>query len=249
MITSQMSYEELAYEVANDYAGVYEILQKKSPDAMKALRKQSRFPAFLFSTVTSQRKNKWIFIFCAKSKRRLKQCLDAFLICIRETDHGKYVYRYDLPIKEGSLPGVTFYPPHFFSRYALRMGLELTGEDLIKRYFKVNTAMRYNNDDLFLTDDEMKELLHPAWFTSPDGISLGSIMLVPGIELFICKTFVPWNMCKKDQLIKCGKAELERLEEDLALDTHREDVLSQHENKKVVEDFARMIVDLIDKAG
>lgn len=77
------------------------------------------------------------------------------------------------------------------------MGLELTGEDLIKRYFKVNTAMRYNNDDLFLTDDEMKELLHPAWFTSPDGISLGSIMLVPGIELFICKTFVPWNMCKK----------------------------------------------------
>lgn len=47
MITSQMSYEELAYEVANDYAGVYEILQKKSPDAMKALRKQSRFPAFL----------------------------------------------------------------------------------------------------------------------------------------------------------------------------------------------------------
>ena len=42
MITSQMSYEELAYEVANDYAGVYEILQKKSPDAMKALRKQSR---------------------------------------------------------------------------------------------------------------------------------------------------------------------------------------------------------------
>ena len=50
MITSQMSYEELAYEVANDYAGVYEILQKKSPDAMKALRKQSRFPAFLFST-------------------------------------------------------------------------------------------------------------------------------------------------------------------------------------------------------
>ena len=88
MITSQMSYEELAYEVANDYAGVYEILQKKSPDAMKALRKQSRFPAFLFSTVTSQRKNKWILIFCAKSKRRLKQCLDAFLICIRETDHG-----------------------------------------------------------------------------------------------------------------------------------------------------------------
>lgn len=213
MITSQMSYEELAYEVANDYAGVYEILQKKSPDAMKALRKQSRFPAFLFSTVTSQRKNKWILIFCAKSKRRLKQCLDAFLICIRETDHGKYVYRYDLPIKEGSLPGVTFYPPHFFSRYALRMGLELTGEDLIKRYFKVNTAMRYNNDDLFLTDDEMKELLHPAWFTSPDGISLGSIMLVPRYRTFYLQDLCPLEYVQKrpvDKVRKGGIGEIGR---------------------------------------
>ena len=205
MITSQMSYEELANEVAKDYMDVSIIMRKKMPDALKYFRRQSKFPMFLFSTVTSPRKNKWILIFFAKSKRRLKQYVDSFLVCVRETDHGKYVYRYDLPVKEGSLPGVTFYPPHFFSRYALRMGLELTGEDLIKRYFKTNTAMHYNADHLFLSEEEMKDLLNPVWYTSPDGISLGSATVVSGMELFICKTFVPWNMCKRDQLITCGK--------------------------------------------
>ena len=249
MITSQMSYEELANEVAKDYMDVSMIMRKKMPDALKYFRRQSRFPMFLFSTVTSPRKNKWILIFFAKSKRRLKQYVDSFLVCVRETDHGKYVYRYDLPTKEGSVTGVTFYPPHFFSRYALRMGLELTGEDLIKRYFKTNTAMRYNTDHLFLSEEEMKELLNPVWYTSPDGISLGSVMMVSGMELFICKTFVPWNMCKKDQLITCGKEEMFRLQEDLELDTHEEDVVSRSENNKIVQEFARMILELIDKAG
>ena len=154
-----------------------------------------------------------------------------------------------MPAKEGSLPGVTFYPPHFFSRYALRMGLELTGEDLIKRYFKTNTAMHYNTDHLFLSEEEMEELLNPVWYTSPDGISLGSVMMVPGMELFICKTFVPWNMCKKDQLMTCGKEEMFRLQEDLELDIHEEDVVSRSENNKIVQEFARMILELIDKAG
>ena len=249
MITSQMSYEELANEVAKDYMDVSIIMRKKMLDALKYFRRQSKFPMFLFSTVTSPRKNKWILIFFAKSKRRLKQYVDSFLVCVRETDHGKYVYRYDLPAKEGSLPGVTFYPPHFFSRYALRMGLELTGEDLIKRYFKTNTAMHYNADHLFLSEEEMKDLLNPVWYTSPDGISLGSAMVVSGMELFICKTFVPWNMCKKDQLITCGKEEMFRLQEDLALDTHEEDVVSQSENLKIVQEFARMILELIEKAG
>lgn len=249
MITSQMSYEELANEVAKDYVGVSEIMHKKIPDALKSLRRQNRFPSFLFSTVTSPRKNKWILIFFAKSKRRLKQALDSFLICVRETDHGKYVYRYDLPASEGKVPGVTFYPPHFFSRYALRMGLELTGEDLIKRYFKANTAMRYNTDHLFLSEEERKELLNPVWYTSPDGISLGSVTVVPGMELFICKTFIPWNMCKKDQLMECGRTEVERLKEDLELDTHMEDAVSRYENNKVVENFARMIVELIERVN
>ncbi|KAB6158736.1 hypothetical protein GA414_24765, partial [Bacteroides xylanisolvens] len=99
MITSQMSYEELANEVAKDYMDVSIIMRKKMPDALKYFRRQSKFPMFLFSTVTSPRKNKWILIFFAKSKRRLKQYVDSFLVCVRETDHGKYVYRYDLPAK------------------------------------------------------------------------------------------------------------------------------------------------------
>ena len=128
------------------------------------------------------------------------------------------------------------------------MGLELTGEDLIKRYFKTNTAMRYNSDHLFLGEEEMKELLNPVWYTSPDGVSLGSVTMVPGMELFICKTFVPWNMCKKDQLIECGKTEMFRLQEDLELDIHGEDNVSRSENEKIVQGFARMILELIEKA-
>ena len=87
------------------------------------------------------------------------------------------------------------------------------------------------------------------WYTSPDGISLGSVTMVPGMELFICKTFVPWNMCKKDQLIECGKTEMFRLQEDLELDIHEEDTVSRSENEKVVQEFARMILELIEKAG
>ena len=43
-----MSYEELAYEVANDYAGVYEILQKKSPDANEGPSKAKPVSCFSF---------------------------------------------------------------------------------------------------------------------------------------------------------------------------------------------------------
>ena len=109
--------------------------------------------------------------------------------------------------------------------------------------------MHYNADHLFLSEEEMKDLLNPVWYTSPDGNSLGSATVVSGMELFICKTFVPWNMCKRDQLITCGKEEMFRLQEDLALDTHEEDVVSQSENHKIVEEFARMIMELIEKAG
>lgn len=40
-----------------------------------------------------------------------------------------------------------------------------------------------------------------------------------------------------------------RLQEDLELDTHEEDVVSRSENNKIVQEFARMILELIDKAG
>ena len=56
--------------------------------------------------------------------------------------------------------------------------------------------MWYNTDQLLLSVEEMKELKHPVWYTSPDGISLGSVTMVPGMEIFICTTFVPWNMFK-----------------------------------------------------
>ena len=52
MITSQMSYEELANEVAKDYMDVSIIMRKKMPDALKYFRRQSKFPMLLFSTVT-----------------------------------------------------------------------------------------------------------------------------------------------------------------------------------------------------
>lgn len=245
MITPKMSYEELANEVAKDYEDVREIMQRKMPDALKALRRQSHYPAYLFSTVTSPRKNKWILIFAGKSKRRLKQYVDGFMICTHETGHGKYVYRYDLPERQGKLPGVTFYPPHFFSRYALRMGLELTGEELIKRYFKENVTMHYEYEHVIFSEEELNELLNPAWYTSPDGISLGSVTVVPGMELFICKTFIPWEMCKKDQLLKCGAAETKRLMEDLELDSHEADAVTRSENNKIVQAFTAKIMALI----
>lgn len=39
MITSQMSYEELANEVAKDYMDVSIIMRKKMPDALKYFRR------------------------------------------------------------------------------------------------------------------------------------------------------------------------------------------------------------------
>lgn len=109
--------------------------------------------------------------------------------------------------------------------------------------------MHYNADHLFLSEEEMKDLLNPVWYTSPDGylarVGYGGVRH----GTFYLQDFRSRNMCKRDQLITCGKEEMFRLQEDLALDTHEEDVVSQSENHKIVEEFARMIMELIEKAG
>ena len=54
MITSQMSYEELANEVAKDYMDVSIIMRKKMPDALKYFRRQISDVSFLYSHFTQE---------------------------------------------------------------------------------------------------------------------------------------------------------------------------------------------------
>lgn len=56
--------------------------------------------------------------------------------------------------------------------------------------------MHYNADHLFLSEEEMKDLLNPVWYTSPDGISLGSATMVSGMELLSARLSFP-GICVK----------------------------------------------------
>ena len=101
-----------------------------------------------------------------------------------------------------SIPVYFIYTPHFFKRYAERFGVDETGEELIKRYFKLNSSYGFN----FKRDDWFNISIENVYGSSSDGIAMG-VRLNEKINVFLFKTFITYDMTKGKQIEDFSSAE------------------------------------------
>lgn len=186
-----MTEAELLEEINNDLPNVVNISNNKDAKVRRIIHKSVLFPVYLHSYVTSPRKNKWIILWEARSKKNVGDNSLISFVCYQDTPHGRYAY---MPTWADKKLILIVYPPHFFSRFAKRMNLNLTGVDLIKRYFEINNSYAFDLDSS-LIDDTCKQNIYGS---SLEGIALGLKSVEHNIILF--KTFITYEMTKGSQI-------------------------------------------------
>lgn len=188
MITPYMTEAELLEEIKKDLPDVINISNNKDVKVRRIIQKSVLFPIYIHSYVTSPRKNKWIILWEARSKKNVGDDSLISFVCYQETPHGRYAY---MPTWADKKLILIVYPPHFFSRFAERMNLSLTGVDLIKRYFEKNNSYAF---ELSIADNARQEI----YGSSLDGVALGLRSIEHNIILF--KTFITYDMSKGSQI-------------------------------------------------
>lgn len=183
-----MTEAELLEEIKKDLPNVINISNNKDVKVRRIIQKSVLFPTYIHSYVTSPRKNKWIILWEARSKKNVGDDSLISFVCYQETPHGRYAY---MPTWAGKKLILIVYPPHFFSRFAERMNLDLSGVDLIKRYFEKNNSYAF---ELGGADNGRQEI----YGSSLDGVALGLRSIEYNIILF--KTFITYDMSKGSQI-------------------------------------------------
>lgn len=188
MIIPQMTEAELLDEIKKDLPNIVNISNKKDGKVRRIIQKSVLFPLYLHSYITSPRKNKWIILWEARNKKNVGDDSLISFVCYQETEHGRYAY---MPTWVDKKLILIIYPPHFFSRFGERMNLNLSGVELIKRYFEKNNSYAY---ELGAAAEGRQQI----YGSSLEGIALGLKSVEHEIILF--KTFITYEMTKGSQV-------------------------------------------------
>ena len=104
-------------------------------------------------------------------------------MAIYDTSRGKYAACIGHLNKVGKeADNVLRYQPHFFSRYAERMGLDLSGEDLMLHFLARNNISCFQGNPLKRNPQEV-------FIASQEGLSLG---IRENFDVK-CNTFIPYD--------------------------------------------------------
>lgn len=191
MITASMTYDEIISEIKKDISQVFEISEKKDHKVKRIIQKSQIFPVRLHSFVTSPKKNRWLLTWEAHSRNHVGDNIPFAMICIINNKNGRLAV---MPsFHESGDPTFFVFLPHFFQRFADRMGIEFNGEELIKRYFQFNLNFSINTKKEMVNE---KQYVIRASGTSSEGVALG-YQLLDGSFFF--KTFITYNMAKGEQ--------------------------------------------------
>lgn len=188
MIVGTMTENQLISEVIADFKTVVSISNDKDKKVANLIRKRTVFPARFHSYVITKRKNNWLILWEALNRSNIGDRSLISFVCFYDTPHGKYAI---MPsFSEGGIMLLMF-TPHFFSRFANRAVIDLTGKDLIKRYFEINYnyGFSYNTDPGGAVN---------VFGSSKDGIALG--IEYKGKQIILFKTFITYDMCKGQQI-------------------------------------------------
>lgn len=198
MITSSMTASELLAEIKADYPNVLAISDAKDAKASRIIKKSVLFPARVHSLVTTTRKNNWMILWEAHNKKEVGDACRISFVCYIDTGHGKYAY---MPTFIKDKMFLLAYPPHFFSRFAERMGLGLTGVELMRRFFEQNNSYSFT----FSAEEVDGGHCDHVFATCREGIALG--LKAVGLDAYLLKTFITYDMCKGEQVENFAKSE------------------------------------------
>ena len=207
MIVDTMTEKELYNEFFSDMITAHRGYSDTNGQKFRRMvLKAKRFPVYAHSFYVSPRKNKWLILLEAKSKKDIGLNCRINLIAYYESDHGIYAIMLAWRNKKSYL---ILYPPHFFTRYAERMNLTLPRIDLIRHFFTFNYSYvsSYNKSDL-----------SAVYGSTVDGIALGKRSELGNV---VFKTFITYEMCKGEQIEKFAESEKFREEQNFISNKNR----------------------------
>lgn len=193
-----MTAEELLDEIKADYPNVLTISDTKDAKVSRIIKKSVLFPVLLHSFVTTTRKNKWLILWEAHNKKEIGDDCRISFVCYHDTGHGKYAY---MPVFVKGKMVLLVFPPHFFSRFVERMEIDLTGVELMKRYFERNNSYSFT----FSREEVDGGYRENVFATCKEGIAMGFKAI--GLDVFLLKTFITYDMCKGEQIGNFAKSD------------------------------------------
>lgn len=190
MITEKMTLEEMHKEIKRDSTELY--LKSFTEYRLKMLRRASvkhkdKMACIGFFVNTSSKNRYACTLSVSGWKNFRKESINYCFVAIYNTSRGRYA------VTTARTKDVLFdrsatqrFQPHFFSRYAERTNKNLTGEDLILKYFMHNNLACMQIDPLNRDENEV-------FCSSVEGLSLGYR------EGFNVKfnTFIPYDNLNK----------------------------------------------------
>lgn len=197
MYTKGMTADELVAEFTADLPQVISVSDGKQKKADKIIKRSEAFPVYLHAYIKTKRGNDWMILIEAKSKRYIG---DNCLITLISTFDigGRYAMMWSSI--QGN-PIHIIFTPHFFQRYAQRTGIELTGVDLIHRYFKINPSYGFNVVPERIGDKEKTNV----YGSTTEGVALGARLYTTN-HIILFKTFITYDMCKGEQIEEFAKS-------------------------------------------
>ena len=130
-----MTLEEVARQFQGDYSDILAKRKTFQPKFSSLVKRSSRFPVRAqYEYISHTNRNRYIYFYSAEKRGQWNEphCI---VVGIYERPEGTYAVT-------STNAGHTFmiYPPHFFARYRERILKDdsIYGDELIKRYFKIN---------------------------------------------------------------------------------------------------------------
>lgn len=203
MLVATMTPDQIYDEIMLDVPNMLLYLKHKQPKFRKMVLQSQLFPVHAHSLITTTRKNNWLLLFSANRKKDVSDNIFSNCLCIQETQAGKVAFMRQVT---NDMPSLFIYSPHFFHRYAERMGLKLSGIPLIRHFFENNTTS-YTKKRIINGKEELTS-------TFNDGVGFCKEIENCKHMCFIMKTFINYDMRKEDQGPGFIESEITRLAKD-----------------------------------
>lgn len=198
MYTATMTADELVNEFTADLPQVMSVSDAKQIKADKIIKKSKMFPVYLHAYIKTKRKNDWMILLEAKNNKYVGDDCLISLISHFDVGVGRYAMFWT---SYKSTPIHIIFTPHFFKRFAERVGINLTGVELIHRYFKKNPSYGFSTaSDYFGNMQKIN-----VYGSTTEGIALG-VQLNTKHNIILFRTFITYDMCKGKQIEDFARA-------------------------------------------
>ena len=198
MLVESMTHSEVYDELARDLPNLERWIDRQA----KTLRRYSlktdrrKFPIIMYDKYTSPRKIHYGFI-AILYKRNDSFCL--FTYTLRQTRNGREVYMCR-PREDSRLPKTVFIP-HAIKRYAERMKLDKTGDELIRHMLIHSVDCVSLNDHKVAARSVRYKVEMLRSYCVREGAFLGKQVG----DIFMANTFITYDMMCGRQLEEFSK--------------------------------------------